>query len=602
MPQPTSRLRRAVLFLAGACLMVGCHQTAQPPASPAATASSPSGASTSPARNGSTAAAPWNGFTPGPVLVGHTVKPSELTPSELKYGLAPQRMSGVVYQDNVILMEHGDQAIRSLNSNGMEWTLDANAPQVSQLATGQIVFATSRCVGKILSLQRNGNTVTLILGPIQLTDIIKQGNFSYDQPLDLNSMVAFSAPDYPGAVDSTASEQVEQQESPAKTSSAVHPSGNYRSVSYFIVSPAGEWRPMRTINRGGSAHISEASQFSLRRGSERDVALSDGVWRPSEDTNGMLLETQGVPVPGVPLTQFPKMPAGFGDIANDPPPPTVNMVNSMKMYACSLDCGGLGLKLYQEKSGVQIWIKAIFHLSAPRLVFHLSVNSSGVNAHVELAGAAGFTVGFDAVADKSLLANVHEVGAVPMDITIPLAGMGVPLTAMFQQSLSLNTAFSAKTSVLHSVGDFTAAGSITMDFVNGSWNIPPLQMTLKQNLASAVSGVSVGINSLAFAIDQRLLVGVGALGFASGPYVNLISSITALKQASEAPDCRQGTFGMQLGGGIGYAMPKVVAKVLNFFLGLVHIDPVPASGYIVRLKDNIPLVDLRDEIPPKCSG
>jgi len=129
-----------------------------------------------------------------------------------------------------------------------------------------------------------------------------------------------------------------------------------------------------------------------------------------------------------------------------------------------------------------------------------------------------------------------------------------------------------------------------------------LQMKLKNNLANAISGVSVGINSLVFAVDQRLLVGVGTLGFATGPYVNLISSITALKQASITADCRQGTFGMQLGGGIGYAMPKVVAKAINFFLGLVHVAPVPSSGFIVRLKNNIPLVNLRNEVPDGCSG
>ena len=566
------RVRRITLFVASVCLTASCHRVEQSPAAAQQSLTPGSTASTQ---------APWNGFAPGPVLVGHSIEPAQMTPSELQYGLAPQRMAGVVYQDNLILMEHGDQAIRSLNTNGMEWTLDAGAPQVNQLERGKIVFATSRCVGRILSLQREGNDVKLILGPIQLTDIIRQGNFTYDQPVDLDSVVALSAPDYPGAVDSTASEQYDQKQSQGKTSIAPRSSGDFRRVSYFIVSDSGEWRPMRTINRDGT--------------------LSESVWRPGVDTGG-LLNTQGVALPGVPGTQLPQMPAGFGDIAKDPPSLQVKMVNSMRMDACSLSCGGLGLKLYQKKGGVQVWIKAIFHLSAPKLVFHLSVNSSGVNAHVALSGAAGFTVGFDALADKDMSVNVHEVGSVPMDITIPLAGMGVPLTAMFQQSLSLNTAFSARTSVLHAVGDFTASGAITMDFVNGSWNIPPLQMTLKKNLASAVSGVSMGINSLAFAIDQRLLVGVGALGFATGPYVNLISSITALKQASEAPDCRQGTFTMELGGGIGYAMPKVVASVLNFFLDLVHIDPVPASGYIVRLKDNVKLVNLLEQIPPKCAG
>jgi hypothetical protein len=36
----------------------------------------------------------------------------------------------VTYQDNIILMEHGDKTIQSFASDGMSWTLDANAPQV----------------------------------------------------------------------------------------------------------------------------------------------------------------------------------------------------------------------------------------------------------------------------------------------------------------------------------------------------------------------------------------------------------------------------------------------------------------------------------------
>ena len=532
-------------------LLTGCGRH---PSSPM------SGESVADVKTQAQARASWNGFVPGvPIQVGHALKASDLSPTELKYGVAPKPAPGVIYQDKVVLLENGDKLIRGAGGDGMNWTLDASDPKVAALKTGDIVFATSRCVGRVLSTQRDSGNVKLILGPVQLTDLIKQGNFHYDQPVDLRSMVTYSSPDYPGTPNSSVQQQMTSMQD------------GDDALRYAIDGPATQ------------------------------ANFSDAVWHPGAG-DGRFLQT-GVQMPGVPGVNIPQVPAGFGEAANDPPPPTVDMVNGMQMYACAFDCGGLGLKLYQEKSGVKVWVNAIFHLVNPHLVFDLGISpKTGINAHVVLSGGAGFTTTFDAIAAQDMRANIKETGAVPTAITIPLGGMGVPLMAMFQQSLSLSTGFSARTSLLHSKGDFAASGAVEMNFVNGSWNIPPLKMELKNNIADAVGGVSVGINSLVFAVDQRLMVGVGGLGFATGPYVNLISNITALKQASQAVDCRQGTFGMQLGGGIGYAMPKVVAKAINFFLGLVHINPVPEYGYIVRLKNNIPLVNLRQEIPDGCSG
>ena len=54
--------------------------------------------------------------------------------------------------------------------------------------------------------------------------------------------------------------------------------------------------------------------------------------------------------------------------------------------------------------------------------------------------------------------------------------------------------------------------------------MPPLNATLINSLSGDVDGISMGINSLVFAIDQQLLVGVGVAGFATGPYVSLTSA------------------------------------------------------------------------------
>jgi hypothetical protein len=103
--------------------------------------------------------------------------------------------------------------------------------------------------------------------------------------------------------------------------------------------------------------------------------------------------------------------------------------------------------------------------------------------------------------------------------------------------------------------------------------------------------------------DQKLLVGVGTGGFAAGPYVDLLTTLTALKQSSTTTiDCRQATFNISIGAGIGYGMPRIVAKVINFFLGLFHAKPIPQTGTIVALPKREDLVTRRDQLPDGCAG
>src|SRR6185312_12290310 len=50
-----------------------------------------------------------------PVIKGHAVKLSDLSESEINFGIAPKRGPGVTYQDGIVLMEHGDRAIPLLH-------------------------------------------------------------------------------------------------------------------------------------------------------------------------------------------------------------------------------------------------------------------------------------------------------------------------------------------------------------------------------------------------------------------------------------------------------------------------------------------------------
>src|SRR5271155_4062887 len=94
---PFVPLAALVLTVAGAC------KSHRPPA--------PGGASAAP---DSTGAPPPAASSSG----AHPVDPHSLSDAELRYGVAPTRNTAVTYQDNVVLMEHGADAIKSVSPDG----------------------------------------------------------------------------------------------------------------------------------------------------------------------------------------------------------------------------------------------------------------------------------------------------------------------------------------------------------------------------------------------------------------------------------------------------------------------------------------------------
>ena len=499
------------------------------------------------------------------------MKIGELTPSELQFGIAPKRGPGIVYQDGVILMEHGDRAIRSFASDGMSWTLDAGAPQVADIKPGKIVFATARCVGKVLAVQRHGALVSVVLGPVQLTELIKKGNFSYDQPVDLNSFVAYAAPDYPGAVNSSRSASAGAQ--PATAAGSQGPTRP--RASYNVVSSSGEWRPMATVYRPDRSSPGNSPFLKVQL-----PASPSGAMPPIPDLS------KSLPAPPV----LPKL-------------PTLDF-NQMQAAPCALDCGGIGMRIFQQKNGMKVVIDVVFHLTNPHLTFLAAIDDGKIDAQVELHGAAGITASFEAATGSQFNGNIKEIGLIPVDLTFPIGGAFVPLTVNLSQSIDVQSAFSARTSFLRARADVGVSGEIAVRYIRGHWDIPKPTAKIKENLASTVSGLSVGINSFVFGINQRLLVGVGALGFAAGPYVETVSSMSAIKQYTlRLVPCAQGKFNLQLGGGIGYRMPQVVASIINAVLSLFGAKPIPASGSFVNLPERATLLDPPpDQIPQGCAG
>ena len=113
--------------------------------------------------------------TPAAIAAEYASRPDALKPmslAEFQYGVSPTHSADVTYQPDVIVMEHGADAVHGYSSDGLTWLLDASAPHVSELQPGKVMFATGRAVGRILAVTPHGNDVAVTLGPAALTEVV----------------------------------------------------------------------------------------------------------------------------------------------------------------------------------------------------------------------------------------------------------------------------------------------------------------------------------------------------------------------------------------------------------------------------------------------
>jgi len=132
------------------------------------------------------------------------LKKSELSVAEQKYGIAPTPDPSVTYQPDVIVVGGGADAIRAQSANGFIWTIDGNAPHAAELVAGKIFFMTGRAVGRVLDVRKDGGNLVVVVGPVDLTEVIREAHVRIDMPIDFGEAIAYTTPDTPGRVVSLA--------------------------------------------------------------------------------------------------------------------------------------------------------------------------------------------------------------------------------------------------------------------------------------------------------------------------------------------------------------------------------------------------------------
>jgi hypothetical protein len=145
-----------------------------------------------------------------------------------------------VYEPEVVIVDRGPDAIRAMSPDGLTWTIDAKAPHVNELAVGKIAFVSGRCFGRVLKATPDGDTVRLVLGPVDLTDVFKALDVAVDEPVDLDQTIDYGAPQYDGV---TGPIEVEQAALPEWSAAIQNSAGGHPVPAMFA-------RPQRPVSPG----------------------------------------------------------------------------------------------------------------------------------------------------------------------------------------------------------------------------------------------------------------------------------------------------------------------------------------------------------------
>jgi hypothetical protein len=517
----------AVVLPAAMAMMVGCKRTAPP---------DPAGAV--PGQSAATAA---------PALT--------LSEAERRYGVSPTLNKDVKYQPAVIVMEHGAEAIRANSSDGMTWTLDANAPHAAEIQKDKILFATGRAVGRVLAVERKGDTLAVTLGPVELTEVFEELHISYHGALDPSKMIAYYAPDSPGTYTDL--------NAPAEPSSNLlnaPPQARFASLYDSGVLP-------RTRLDGGD-----------------EVSLRSAVWNPADRTQFSALK---VAMPGT---------AAFGALTDI----------SVKDYLVSPNCcGGLGLVIQYDKNGIKFTASAVLTLKDPHIDVSLDILHGLKNAFVDISGVGGLKVSISG-GNSGDVKNLNAIIQLPLDFSypIPISGVGSPFSVVFRQSIRVGTIFTGKGATLEAKGEYQYTGAIRAGIRNQQpVATGPTMSATVTDLAETLKGHSGGVDALLLAYGAKVIVGIGAFNFVVGPYAAVDASVGTTHgsdlQAAIGYVCRSADVNLWMEVGVGYALPQVVVTAINEFLSLFHVKEI-SSSYSKPIA-SLPIYEGSKAIPPTCA-
>ncbi|HEY4376555.1 MAG TPA: hypothetical protein VGM93_05330 [Acidimicrobiales bacterium] len=488
--------------------------------------------------------------------------PAKLSGSQLRYGASATKSTAFVYQPDVVVLAGGAESIKAASSDGLIWTIDGGAANAAQIQPGKVLLATSFAAGRVLAVKQVGSDEQVALGPVALTDVIRDGTFSSAQPLALTGFQAYSTPDQPGLETAT------EPDATDPGSGAGSGSGGSGSGSGGSGSGAGSTGSDSTTTTLPTAH--------LRAHVAGSAATPSFV--PFEDPGGSSVGA------AFPSSAAPTSPAvGFPPPAAQIPPSQVGA-----WHVQSACCTAASIHVRYDQGGARVVGTATIGFDKPSLSFRVSIGGGHlISASAEIHGGATLGFGISAAVQSSA-ADFHggRIG-LPVDLDIPVPVAGLPVTIGLHQYFSVSLGLSGR-AALSTSGEYALRGNLGFSVVDGRPSVDTPSLTTTKSALDSIQSLAVAPQALTFSYALRVSIGIGPPGLNAGIWYQIAAALGLATSGSQLDPlqgtslvtCKTVSLSIQGRYGVGYTIPKLVVSAINLFLHAFapKARPVAATG------------------------
>lgn len=444
----------------------------------------------------------------------------------LTYGYAPIPNPSVTYQPDVIFIEGGPHAIRSVSADGIVWTIDGHAKGAKDLRPGSIMLATGRAAGRVIRLDPRGNDVAVTLGPANLGEILRDAHIEIDYTIPAKAFTYQYIPDLPGIY--TDLEAATSTELPAYAS-LQHDSTTLREQPWIGIANAGLLE-----HGGGSAlptALKEAPKFKF--GSyEVEVSIKD-------------------------------------ELKDNKPKVRIGLKILRKFLEEKLKFKDEDI---EAKAGLKLGLEGVLWMSNLHIQCSLTYNEGqffSKDFKVDFGNFDGLDVSIISGVADALKDNKKFKMEVPLEILYPIPPqpelLGIPFVVQLKFRWLIEIMLGGNNATASTSGGYKMSGSI--GYANGKVVTPTITET--KSLAEAVTGITLKPSGLVFAFEFRgVPLGIGIPAAFAGPYVKIVPSF-GITKASDIGflRCSAATVKIDAGAGVGVQVSSKAKQVFEKLFG-----------------------------------
>ena len=437
--------------------------------------------------------------------------PAVLEGAELRFGASAARNDAFNYQPDVVFLGGGARSIKAASSDGLVWTIDGNAPHADEVRVGKVLLATSFAAGRVLAVRDVGADKEVALGPVALTDVVRDGSFGTDEPIPLTGFSVYSTPDQPGLQTATEPDAAGPAPEESTTSAPEAQPSAASSPAAPVLLPAVELRAT--------------------------PALRNGPFPP-------------------PASEVPASDVG-------------------KWHVQSSCCTHAQVHVSYDSGGARVQGTASIGFRNPGIAFGIQIGGGHlVTASATLSGAAELGFGIAAAVESSA-ADFHGGRVqLPVDIDIPIPIAGLPLTISLRQIFAVSLGLSGRAE-LDTSGEYALTGNLGFSLVDGRVSVLKPRLQTTKSALDNVHSLSVAPQGLTFSYAVRLGIGIGPPGLSAGIWYQVAAALGLATsgaqldplQGTSLVTCKTVSLSLQGRYGVGYRIPSLVADAVNLFLG-----------------------------------